>query len=345
MPVTLKEIAELAGVSESTVSRVLHNSRLISEKTREAVLEAARKLNYQTRHTLLVGVVEPKITNALYSEIVTAIEDQVYQAGYAMILCNSDFDLEREQDQVSFLLRLGGVQGMILIPIDTEAPHVRALAYQSLPTVLLGTNSTAGIDQINVDAAQGAYTMTRHLLELGHRRIGLLIGPDYILACRERLKGYCRALAEYHIPFEKTLVAAGEVDERGGVQAINQLLPLIPRQISAVLSISDSMTLGALFRLREVGIRVPEDLSLASCDDIPLASQTQPALTTLWQPKQELGALAAKLLLKQIETRAERGENWKTLYPFQSVTFQTHIVVRESTRKQTLSQGAPASSS
>jgi LacI family transcriptional regulator len=336
MAVKLKEIAELARVSESTVSRALRNSPLISDKTRGAVLDAARALRYQAARARLVGVIEPKMTNPVYSEILNAIETRVYEAGFGMVLCNSAFDLGRERDQLDFLLRQSEVQGIILIPIDPEAAHIRALIDQNLPCVLLGTDPIAGADQVNVNAALGACTMTSHLLELGHRRIGLITGPGHISACRARLEGYCQALARCQIPFDPALIGQGEVDENGGAAAMGQLLPLVPDEISAVVAIADLMALGALRRLHEAGFRVPDDLSLASCDDIPVAAQIQPALTTLWQPKQELGALAAKLLLKQIETRKERGEGWKTLYPFQSALYQPHIVVRESTRSPAL---------
>ncbi len=334
MAVRLKEIAELARVSESTVSRVLHNSPLISEKTRQAVLGAARQLHYQTTQTSMIGLIEPKITNPLYSEIIAAVEAASYEAGYGMILCDSAFNLERERDQIDFLLRQSSVMGIILIPIDPAAEHIRELAEQSTPCVILGSDPIPGVDQVNVDAATGANIITRHLLELGHRRIGLVVGPSRVSACRFRLSGYRQALADFNVPFDPALVAEGEVDETGGAEAMGKLLPLVSSDITAVFAISDIMALGALRRLREAGCRVPEDISLAGCDDIPVAAQIMPPLTTVWQPKGELGAQATRFLLKQIETRKERGNGWKVLYPFQSTMYFPHIVARESTRKR-----------
>jgi LacI family transcriptional regulator len=333
MAIRLKEIAALAGVSESTVSRALNNSPLISEKTRQAVFEAARRLHYQTGRIHTIGVIEPKITNPLYGEVIEAIELRAYEAGFGLLLCDSAFDLKREQDQVDFLLRQGGVQGLILIPIDPEAGHIRALTRDTIPCVILGTDPVMGSDQVNVDAAMGAYLATRHLVDLGHRRIGILQGPEQISACRARRQGYCQALAEAGVGFDPRLVAVAEVEEAGGARAMQQLLPLAGEGLTAVYAINDAMALGALRRLREEGLRVPEDVSLAGCDDIPVAAQVQPALTTVWQPKSELGLLAARLLLKQIETRKERGECWKECYPFQSAMFHPRMVVRESTRK------------
>ncbi len=314
--------------------RLKKNSPLISEKTRQAVEEAARRLRYQTRQAEMVGVVVPKITNPLYGEVVEAIEQVASQAGLGMILCDSAFDLEREQSQVDFLLRQSGVRGLIVIPIDPEAGHIRALAGDNFPCVFLGTDPVMGSDQVNVDAAMGAYLATRHLVGLGHRRVGMLQGPRRVSACRERMKGYRQALEEAGIPFDPRLVAEGEVDEAGGACAMGRLLPLVHEGLTAVYAINDLMALGALRRLREAGLRVPEDISLAACDDIPVAAQVQPPLTTVWQPKGELGSMAARLLLQQIEARAAHGERWKEHYSFKSISCHPRLVARESSRER-----------
>jgi DNA-binding LacI/PurR family transcriptional regulator len=134
------------------------------------------------------------------------------------------------------------------------------------------------------------------------------------------------------MPYEPGNVFVGDLDEQGGIEAMAQLLPLIrKKEITAVFAINDATAFGALRKLREAGMRVPEDISLAGCDDLPLAALLQPALTTVWQPKRELGLLAVKLILKQIETRQERGEKWRVMYPFQSAMYLPHVVVRDST--------------
>ena len=336
MAVTLKDVANLAGVSESTASRALNDSPRISERTKQSVVTAARKLGYRTARGGLwpsrtIGVIEPNVTNPLYAEIVSAIESRAYQAGYNMILCDSAFDPPREQSQLELLLRQG-VSGIVIIPIDASAGHVRELVEHNIPCVVLGTEPIPDADQVNVDATMGAYLATRHLLDLGHRRIGLLCGPGRISACRARMAGHQRALAEYEVPFEEKHVAVGKMDEESGAAAMTQLLPLVPKVISAVYAINDAMAIGALRVLRQAGFRVPGDVSLIGCDDIPVAAQLQPALTTLWQPKRELGYLAAKLILRQIETRKERGERWREKYPFQSAMYLPRVVERESTR-------------
>lgn len=332
MTIRLREIAELAGVSESTVSRALKNSPLISEKTRRAVTAAARRLHYQTDQTRMIGVIVPKINNPLYGEIVEAIELAAYEAGLGMVLCDSTFSLEREQSQVDFLLRHGGVQGLILIPVDPESEHIRSLTGDTFPCVIMGTEKALGADQVNVDTVQGGYLATRHLLELGHRRVGMAQGPERVLACRERLKGYRQALDEFNLPFDPSLIAVGEVSEAGGACAAEQLIPKIGVDVTGIYAINDTMALGALRRLREAGLGVPDDVSLVGCDDIPVAAQVQPPLTTVWQPKSDLGLMASHLLLNQIATRGESGECWKVKYPFKSTTFHTRLVVRESTR-------------
>jgi LacI family transcriptional regulator len=336
MTVTLKEIADLAGVSESTVSRVLNNSPLISERTKQSVLLAARQLNYQSVRTTIwpvrtLGVVQPNITNPLYGEITSAIEARAYEAGYSIMLCDSAFDLEREQGQLELLLRQG-VSGIIIIPIDSKAEHIHSLIEQNIPCVILSTEPIPGADQVNVDVTMGAYLATHHLLELGHRQIALIGGPARVSACGARLRGYRQALEEFHAPFCDEWVVEGTLDENGGFEAMARLLPLVQRNaVTAVFAINDAMAIGALRKLREAGVRVPEDISLIGCDDIPLAGLLQPALTTVWQPKRELGLLAAKLIFKQIETKQERGDRWRVMFPFQSAMYLPHVVVRHST--------------
>jgi LacI family transcriptional regulator len=247
------------------------------------------------------------------------------------MLCASVFDLEREQGQLELLLSQG-VTGLIMIPIDSNAEHIRHLVEQGIPCVLLSTDPIPGADQVNVDVAMGAYLATRYLIEIGHHKIATIGGPSRVSACRARLRGYRQALEEAGLSAREEWLAEGNIDEGGGAEAMAQLLPLIrKKEISAVFAINDAMAVGALRKLREAGIRVPEDISLMGCDDIPLASLLQPALTTVWQPKRELGMLAAKLILKQIETKDERGEGWRVMYPFQSAMYLPHVVVRDST--------------
>lgn len=334
MTAKMREIAELVGVSESTVSRALNNSPLISEKTRKQILEAARKLHYRVSRVDMIGVIEPKITNPLYAEVISAIETRIYEAGYGMLLCESEYELSRERDQLDFLLRHSSMQGIIMIPIDPQSEHIRQLISQNTPCVFLGSETIPGADQVNVDASMGAYIVTRYLLELGHKRIGLLQGPNHVAVGRERLKGYCRALTEYQIAFDHKLVSEADIDEAGGALAMKNILSDVGGEISAVVAISDIMAVGALRYLREAGFRIPEDISLVGCDDIPIGSFIQPALTTVWQPKRELGTLAVKFLLKQIEMSQEREKEWKTIYPFQSTIYHPHIIIRESTRKK-----------
>jgi LacI family transcriptional regulator len=336
MAVTLKDVANLAGVSESTASRALNNSSRISERTRQVVLAAARRLGYRSAKganwsSRTIGVLEPNVTNPLFAEIVSAIESRAYQAGYNIILCDSAFDPPREQGHLDLLLQQG-VSGIVIIPIDASAEHVRELVEHNIPCVVLGTEPIPNVDQVNVDATMGAYLATRYLLELGHRHIGLLGGPARISACRARLAGHQKALAEFGGGFDEKHMAVGKMDEQSGAAAMTQLLALVPDVLSAVYAINDAMAIGALRVLRQAGFRVPEDVSLIGCDDIPVAAQLQPALTTLWQPKRELGYLAAKLILRQIETRQERGEHWREKYPFQSAMYLPRVVERDSTR-------------
>jgi LacI family transcriptional regulator len=344
MAVTLKDVAKLAQVSESTASRALNDSPRISSPTKQAVWTAARKLGYRspgktTWSSRTIGVIEPNVTNPLFAEIISTIESRIYQAGYNIILCDSTQDPAREQSNLELLVQQG-VSGIMIIPIDATAGHVRDLIEHKLPCVILGTEPIPNADQVNVDATMGAYLATRHLLELGHRRIGLICGPMRISACRARLVGHQRALAERQVAFDEGRVAEGKMDVESGAVAMAQLLPQVPDRLSAIYAINDAMAIGALRVLRQAGLRVPEDVSLIGCDDIPVAAQLYPALTTLWQPKRELGELAAKLILRQIKTREEHGDRWREKYPFQSAMYLPRVVERDSTRPYQESVGA-----
>ncbi len=337
MAITLKDVAKLAGVSESTASRALNDSPLISESTKRAVLLAARQLGYrplrkETWPTRTIGVVMPNVANPLYGQIVTAIETRAYQAGYSMFLANSYFDPEREQNHCELLLRQGAA-GLIIVPTDPMAPHIQALIDYNVPCVLMSGDPLPQVDQVNVDVVMGAYLATRYLIDLGHRRIALINGPTRVRVCRNRLAGYRRALEEANLPFDAHIVVEGELNEEAGATATTRLLSLIPHDVTAVYAVNDVTAIGALRALQRAGLRVPEDVSLVGTDDIPVAAQLQPALTTVWQPKRELGDLATKLLLRQIKTREERGQGWRELYAFQNAMYLPRIIERQSARR------------
>ncbi|HIQ06018.1 MAG TPA: LacI family transcriptional regulator, partial [Anaerolineae bacterium] len=254
-----------------------------------------------------------------------------YQAGYSIILCNSYFDLEREQGHFELLLRQG-VAGIITIPVDPTVEHVQQLIRYGIPCVVMGAEQLSHVDQVNVDVTMGAYLATRYLLKLGHRRIGLINGPQRVSACRARLEGYRRALAEVGTSLDEKLVVQGGLDEDTGAAAMARLLPRVSHDVTAVYAVNDVMAIGALRTLREAGLCVPDNVSLIGCDDIPVAAQLQPALTTVWQPKRELGRLAAKLILRQIQAQQEQGDHWQEEYPFQNAMYLPRVVERESTR-------------
>jgi len=338
-PATLRDVAMQAGVSEATVSRALRDDPRVAMETRARVQEVAQQLHYRpnalarslaTQRSQLVGVVVPNVTNPLYTEVVEGIESTLFREGYTVVFCDSHFDLEREDHALQVLWEQR-VAGIIVAPIDSQQGHLHWMPERGMPNVWLDSSDIPLLDinQVAVDDGLGAYLACQHLLALGHRRIALINGPTSVLACAERLKGYERALTEQGVTLDAGLIAEGNLVIQGGYEAALNLLRRRP-DLTAIFCANDAMAIGALKALREAKLAVPEQVSLVGCDDIPVAEQLQPALTTVWQPKYELGQIAARILLSHIR-HAEAHPNGGHAYAYQRVLLQPRLIVRSTT--------------
>lgn len=303
---SIKDIAKAAGVSHSTVSRALSDSPLIPEPTRRRIHQIARDKGYKpnamarglvTHRSRAIGVIVTTIADPFVSEVVRGIETVAGESGYRVFLGTSHNDPNREMNLVE-AMHQWRVDGVIV-----SASRVGAL-YQSLlreigaPIVLINNQNQADdstIHSIGVDDAQGAQLATRHLIALGHRVIGYLGGPSDHRAHRDRLSGYQRALAEASIAFDPSLAQSGNASVEGGEQ-IAQWLARAPRP-TAVFCYNDMTAIGALSALKRRHVRVPQDVSLVGFDDILFAAYADPPLTTIHQPKDEMGRLAMNMVL------------------------------------------------
>lgn len=301
-PASIRDVAREAGVSVTTISRVLNDLGPVAAETRRRVLQAIERLHYVphrgarsliTRRTETVGVLLPDLYGEFFSELIRGIDQAARGSGYHVLVSGSHSDLG-EARAVLGALR-GRVDGLIVMSPDVDALPVLERWGHTLPVVLL--NCGAGcrdFDAIAVDNYGGARALVRHLLGLGHRRVALIGGPAQNLDARDRARGWRDALAEAGCAPGPEL--AGDFREASGYAAGLALRRAVPRP-TAVFAANDAMAVGCLSALREVGLRVPDDVALGGFDDIPIARYLNPPLTSVRVPIAELGGRAMQRLL------------------------------------------------
>jgi LacI family transcriptional regulator len=301
---SITEVARRAGVSVATASRVVSAADYpVSQATRERVLEAARTLDYVpnalARGLLksvvpVVGVIVHDITDPYFAEIVRGVEDAASVGGYLVITCSSERRPEREASYVR-LLRSMRAAAVIFASSGLDDPelneqlarHVAGMRAYGAAVVHLSPHAL-GEPEVSVDNAAGIAAMVGALVGLGHRRIGFLAGPPSLYVARRRLAGYRRGLDEAGIPIDERLVVGGGFDHEAGAAGVDALLAREPG-LTAICCANDLLALGALQRLRELGVDVPGDVSVAGFDDIPMAEMTAPSLSTVRLPLRDLG--------------------------------------------------------
>lgn len=310
MAATIKDIARETGLSLATISKYLNGGSL-REKNRVAIEDAIKKLDYhvneyarglKSKKSRTVGMVLPELANLFNMKIVSTIEQMLQKHGYSVIICDSQNSLEQEARSVEFLLNKQ-VDGIINIPMGNNSKHLRPAVEHNVPILLLdrpledlnGIASCVLID--NQSASRGA---VRRLLEAGHRRIGVVVGPEGVYTADMRLRGYREALEEYGIAYDETLVARASLTVEGGHRQVKRLLK-DPNNMTAVFVTNYEMTLGALIALNKGGIKIPEEISVVGFDNIMDLSQVfRPSLTIVIQPMEQIGLQAARLMLERL---------------------------------------------
>ena len=315
---TIQEVAEKAGVSPTTVSHVVNHSRVVADETRlrvEAAMEAlhyrpnalARSLRRGQTHTL--GLILPDSANPFFAEIGHSIEAAAFAQGYSVILCNTEGDLDKEELYVDVLTKKQ-VDGMIFVAAGEQTDSLRTLLHHKLPVVVVDRDlSNIDIDAVLTDNRQGGYLATKHLIDLGHTRIGCIAGPSHLTPSAQRVIGYRDALIDAGLPVDDDLITRGDFHPESGYHAARSLLDRLAAP-TAIFACNDLMALGALRAAAEFDRVVPRDLAVVGFDDIELASFTSPPLTTIAQPKSDLGRLAVEWLIEHIadKTRPARRE-------------------------------------
>lgn len=310
--VRLKDIAQRVGVSMMTVSKALRDAPDVAAGTKTRIKLAAQQMGYvpdataqglRGRCSRLLGLVIPNISNPIFARMSMAIEDRAHEAGYMLIIAQSQNIPERED---SCLLQLVArrVDGLLVLPVHRPGPQARAyldLVERHIPTVILGPVSPFCRQFVNVqgDESEGSFRLTQHLIELGHRRIAFLSGPSLTPWSQARLDGYSRALRQANLEVDERLIFAAGTTIEDGAKAGLQLLAE-PTGATAVQAVNDMVAIGCGEILLNQGLRIPEDVSLAGYGNILAAEHFRVPLTTVRQPKHRLGEAGLAIVLQLI---------------------------------------------
>lgn len=333
MAKTLEEVAKLAGVSRSTVSRVVNDHPNVRPEVRERVWEVIKEVDYHpnraarslaSRRSKIISLVIPRAIHALFSDpyfplLMEGIARACNEHDYTMVL---GLITPEMRDPYRRLVRGGLLDGVIVTSAGEDDPFVARLLQEDFPFVLVGRMPQhSGVSYADVDNVDGTSTAVQHLARLGYRRIATITGPLNQMAGKDRYAGYLKGLRSAGLAHDGELVVEGDFSELSGNRAMQDLLAL-ETPPDAVFAASDMMAIGALKAMRAAGLRVPEDIALVGFDDIPLAALVDPPLTTVRQSIGDLGYTAARLLFEELESE-------DAVSP-QRMILPTELVVRSS---------------
>ncbi|WP_217351369.1 LacI family DNA-binding transcriptional regulator [Aquisalimonas sp. 2447] len=326
---TVLEVAKIAGVSVSTVSRILNGTARVSEAKRQAVEDAISALDFEPNalaqslkrgRSMTVGVLTQDVSSAYFTETLKGVESALTGTGYAPLIASGHWNAAEESHRVRLLIARR-VDGIIILSGNLTEEQIGEYSRQ-VPVAATGhTVNAPRAWAVELDNERGGYLATRHLLDLNHRQIAHVQGPEQHRDAVQRLAGYHRALSEAGIEADPRLVVEGDFYETSGVLAATELLNR-GTPFTAIFAANDQMAYGIRLALSRRGIRVPEDISLIGFDDLPGSTYTTPPLTTVRQPLFDVGRLAARNLLHIIEGEA-----------VESYTPEVELMVRETTRR------------
>ncbi|MBX4267812.1 LacI family DNA-binding transcriptional regulator [Clostridium estertheticum] len=324
--VGIKDIAIECNVSATTVSRALNNSKEISKKTRELILKTCEEKGYIPNSaarslilnkTNMIGLLIPDITNQYYAYVSKGVSSYLEKIGYGLVLCNSDRNKDNENRYIDFLAQKR-VDGIILIPVKPKASDYKNIV-ANVPLVMADNYvKDLEVSYVGNDNYVGARKIVSHMLRQGYRKIGVILGDESSTASNERLKGYKDILTENNIEISNDILLNSSANFEDGFK-LAQIL--IKKKVDAIFTINDSVAMGVMKYAHMNNILIPKDIGIAGYDDIEQASMLTVPLTTVHQKKFELGQIAAKILIEEIN-------NHNTLK--QTIILQPELVIRKS---------------
>lgn len=331
MKPTIYDVAEKAGVSISTVSKVLNNTGSLADKTRKKVKETMEELNYQPsvvasvkKRIQTIGLLIPNIANPFMAEVARSIENHVKRHGYSLMICSTDNDLKNEVEYIS-ILKQKYTDGIIVATGLKKEKAIKELIKTDLPIALLSRDvPSLAADTVMVDDYLGGYEATRHLIDLGHEEIAMLTEDTSFSTIRARVRGYKKALEEAGLNYDESWVLTNNISIEEGKKAMLSLLKKSSPP-TAVFASTESLAIGAVQGARELNVKVPDELSIVGFDDTVLSTICEPPLTTIAQPIEEMGKKVAELLIEEIEKKKESK---------QRVVLSPKLIVRNSTARK-----------
>jgi DNA-binding LacI/PurR family transcriptional regulator len=331
MKTTIYDVAEKAGVSISTVSRVINNTGRISKKTKKRVLEVIEQLGYQPsvvasaltgKRTRTIGLIIPDVANPFFAEIARRVEDRGRELGFNLLMCNTDNNPETEEMYLS-LLKQKSVDGIIIGTTTRNHRVLKELLQDQLPVALIAQDiPELTIDVVSVDDYLGGYQATSHLVSLGHKQIAIMLGNLSRTSDKYRLQAFRQVLEDNGLELDEDLVIQTDYSLEDGKRAARELLTS-PKRPTAIFACFDFLAIGIYQAAKELGLHIPDDLSVVGFDNTILASIVDPPLTTIAQPIDEMGRQVMDLLVREIE-----GEK-KTK---QRVILPPELIIRQSTK-------------
>ena len=330
---SIAQIARICGVSKATVSRVINNvPQGVGPETREKVLQTIRELNYRpnalarsvaTSRSGTIGLIIPDVSNFFYPKVIRGVTDYMDTCGYSVIVANSDYDPDREAQQ---LLRLVDrrVDGILLCSGVSNKDFLTDFRKHNIPLALLGRNFDNSCSDVSIigDNVRGAYKSASHLIRGGSRRVVYVEGNPHVAGSKQRLQGYIQAHKEFDLPVREEFILSGDYSIAFGEEAAKKLLAS-GLEFDAIMTGSDLVAIGIVSQLRKQGVRVPEDVEVIGFDNIELTTVVQPALSTVSKPHYEMAQHIAEQLVRVIQ-----GET----IPLPHTVVEPVLVLRETTR-------------
>lgn len=328
---TILDVAALAEVSTATVSRVLNNTGFVDPVLVERVKDAVKTLKYQpnlvarafrTQATAVIALVIPDIENQFFTSICRGLEDAANSAGYSVMICNTDEDLEKENQYLS-MLASQNVAGIVISPVSSKYTNIQNVLDRNIRVVSVGRTLPTVADSVHVDNRKGGRIATEHLIKSGYKNIACVTGDKGTSSAEERLLGYQDALSEAGFEKNSKYQIYSDFKDQGGYNAVMKLMSL-PNKPDAIFVTNNRMTAGGFQALKELNVDIPKDVGLIGFDEIPWGEIVTPSVSTVSQPTRQMGMAAAKKLLSRLTGEDSDAEE---------ILFQPEIIIRESSRK------------